>query len=45
MSQASVGLTRVTVASQIGQDDSEPTRELAGNFVPNDVCLGIAMKK
>ena len=45
MSGASLGLAGIAVTSQVGQNDGEPFREAAGNLVPDDVCLGITMKK
>ena len=40
----SLGLARVAVTSQIGQDDGELFRQAARNLMPDDMGLGIAMK-
>jgi hypothetical protein len=33
----------VAIASEVGEHNSEPFREAAGDFVPDDMRLGIAM--
>jgi hypothetical protein len=42
---AALGLARVAVTPQVGQDDCEPFREAARNLMPDDMCLWIAVKK
>jgi hypothetical protein len=43
MAAPSFRLARIAIASEVGQNNGEPFREAAGDFVPNDMRLGIAV--
>jgi hypothetical protein len=43
MSAPSFRLARIAIASEIGENNGEPFREAAGDSVPDDMRLGIAM--